>query len=60
MNRLVSKIVGRMAGKFKRQRLFEDLHALSLQGMNFGRGGDFKTSGEIYALNYVKTRITGQ
>lgn len=49
-------IKGRV-GKLSSQRLFEELHRLSLAGMNIGGGADFRSSGEEAALEYVRDHL---
>lgn len=51
---LIKKLLSPLLGKVKLQPIFEYLHYLSLIGMNIGRGGDFRTSGEVFVVNYIK------
>jgi FkbM family methyltransferase len=46
-------------GKRFLQPLYSALHFLALKGMNFGRGADFKSSGELVVLDYVKKSLAG-
>ena len=47
-------------GKKVYQKLFSWLHKLSIEGLNYGGGSDFRYSGELYAANYIKSKIHGQ
>lgn len=44
-------------GKVLWQRLFRRLHTLSLRGMNFGNGGDFTASGELFVLKHIRSQF---
>ena len=33
---------------------------MAIKGMNYGRGGDFRTSGELFALGYIKNKLAGR
>jgi FkbM family methyltransferase len=46
------------AGKIKFQKYFEFLHSISVIGMNYGNGGDFRKSGESFAIQYVKSKLS--
>lgn len=50
-------IIGPFKGKRAFQRTFELMYLASLQGMNYGRGGDEKFSGERHAIRYVKAKL---
>jgi FkbM family methyltransferase len=39
------------------QGFFEFLHLAGIYGMNYGNGGDFRTSGEFYAIRHARTRL---
>lgn len=43
-------------GALALQPLFERLHRISLTGMNYGRGGDLETSGELHILRWLHDR----
>lgn len=58
MKKILSKILGPMAGKIKYQGLFEHLHQLSLNGMNIGGGGSTDTSGERFAMEYIHHKLS--
>lgn len=47
------KILHIVVGKKGLQKFFEPLLRLSLKGLNYGNGGDFKISGELYVLKYI-------
>lgn len=57
MKRIILFFLKRNAGKFKMQKLYETLFQLSLTGMNYGNGGDFKESGELNVLKLIKEKI---
>ncbi|MCS7074240.1 MAG: FkbM family methyltransferase, partial [Bacteroidia bacterium] len=44
-------------GKKTFQSFFYKLHILSIKGMNYGGGADFDSSGELFVLNYLSTRL---
>jgi FkbM family methyltransferase len=43
-----------LVGKKQLQPFFERLYRISLRGMNYGLGGMVESSGEMFAINYVK------
>lgn len=47
-----------LSGKSKYQNLFEYLYLLSIDGMNYGKGDFFDTSGELNALKYIKSKLS--
>lgn len=51
---IVNKYTRGRLGKQAAQPLFEWLHSLGLNGMNYGAGWSIQGSGEIGALSYVK------
>ena len=60
MKKLVKRILHRLSGKIRYQRFFQSLHTVAIQGMNYGRGGDFRSSGELFALSYIQKKLTGR
>lgn len=54
--KLFRRLINKQSGKLSYQELFEELHAISLKGMNIGEGSGTSSSGEIEALNYIKTK----
>ncbi len=56
--KFVCKTVLTDAGKIKHQTLFENLHQLSLTGMNIGGGSDSAYSGEKNALKYIFNKFS--
>lgn len=44
-------------GKKQFQWFYTRLYKLSLSGMNASRGGDFKTSGEMYVCRYIRKKL---
>lgn len=49
----IKKLLSPLLGRRKLQPIFEYLNYISLAGMNIGRGGDFRSSGEIYVVNFI-------
>lgn len=49
-----------LLGKKCLQPLYQKLHTLSLYGMNYGNGGDFHKSGELYAAQYIKNKLASK
>lgn len=41
------------------QWFWERLHNLALRRMNYGYGGNFRTSGELYVARYINNRLSG-
>jgi FkbM family methyltransferase len=56
-NIFCNRILIPQKGKLAAQAMFERLHELSLQGMNYGNGSDFENNGELQALNYIRTNL---
>lgn len=57
MGRILNIFAKNISGKKRFQNFWTELYQVSLIGMNIGGGGDFETSGEKSALEYVKTRV---
>lgn len=55
--KVIKKIISPVCGKIGLQKIFKALYLVSLEGMNIGRGADFKDSGEKYALEYVNNNL---
>lgn len=53
----MKKILRYFFGKTSLQPIFEVLHRIALQGMNYSNGSGIKISGELNAMQYVKQRI---
>jgi FkbM family methyltransferase len=47
-------------GKKKMQKIYEGMFHLSLSGMNYGNGGDFKESGELAVLTSIKDHFKNE
>ena len=54
MNR---KLINLIAGRKSLQKLFELLYSASVYGMNYGNGGNFRSSGELFAAKYIKGKL---
>lgn len=57
---IINKILDKIVGKIRFQKFFEILFNVSVRGMNFGNGGNFKESGELFVLNHIKTELINQ
>lgn len=57
MKKIIWGILGITAGRLFWQRWYEFLLDVAVDGMNFGRGGDFRTDGELDLLHHIKGRI---
>lgn len=56
MKRLINAILDRFEGRIGLQRFYEILHLIAVGGMNYGNGGNFRTSGELAMLRTIKAR----
>ena len=56
----MTKILNNVVGKKRLQRFFEPLFLLSLRGLNYGNGGDFKESGELNVLKYISDKFNNE
>jgi len=48
-----------LEGKRKYQRFFGRLHDVAIAGMNYGKGDEFTTSGELVVLRHVHSSLVG-
>jgi FkbM family methyltransferase len=55
---ILKNFLENQAGLKKRQYFFERLHEIALKGMNFGNGAEFALSGELVALEYIKSKLS--
>lgn len=53
MKNLLKRILAPIIGGAHFQKLLNNIHALSLIGMNVGGGGDTKNSGEEFVIKYI-------
>lgn len=60
MKKAMKKILNNVVGKKRLQNLFEFLFSISLRGLNYGNGGDFKESGELNVLKYVNEKFNAE
>lgn len=60
MKGFVRYFLKRSFGKKQLQPFYEALLRLSLRGMNYGNGGNYKESGELGVLLYVKKRLENE
>lgn len=54
MKKIIQNLLKKQSGKRRMQKIYEVLFEISLRGMNYGNGGDFKDSGEMYVLKFIK------
>jgi FkbM family methyltransferase len=57
MKKKLINILSSNFGKKRMQSLYETLYNISLLGMNYGNVRDFKSSGELHALKYIKDSL---
>ncbi|MBC7888546.1 MAG: FkbM family methyltransferase [Ferruginibacter sp.] len=57
MKRVIGYVLRKPSGRKSMQKIYETLFRLSLTGLNYGNGGDFKDSGELYVLKYIKEKL---
>jgi len=57
---MISRLLQKIKGIKKAQKYFERLFKLSLAGMNYGIGGNFKDSGELNTFKYIKNKFEGE
>lgn len=58
--KMMINILNNFLGWKRHQRFFEPLFLLSLKGLNYGNGGDFKESGELYVLKYINEKFNNE
>jgi FkbM family methyltransferase len=57
MKKIIWSLLGLFAGKRSMQGFYEGLLGVALDGMNYGRGGNFRTSGELHLLHHIKNNL---
>ncbi len=55
---MMKKVIDFIAGRKLLQPLFETMFRAGMYGMNYGRGGNFRDSGEMHAAEYIKSRLS--
>jgi hypothetical protein len=60
IKKMMTKILNNAVGKKRLQKFFEPLLLLSLRGLNYGNGGDFKESGELNVLKYINDKFNNE
>jgi FkbM family methyltransferase len=55
---LIRRLLKPLEKKRKYQHFWKRLHAISLSGMNIGKGENCSSSGEIYAIKFVASRLS--
>lgn len=58
--KIINKILNKFSGRKRYQNLFQSLYNISLKGMNYGNGGDFKESGELYVLEHISKKFNNE
>ena len=51
------RLLNLIMGKMSLQKYFRFLYSVSLRGMNYGNGGNFRTSGERFAAEYIRAKL---
>lgn len=54
---MLKNVLNLFAGKKSIQKYFEFAYSKALDGMNYGNSGEYKSSGEIAAAEYVKNKL---
>lgn len=54
---LLKKAIIKVLSKISNQSFWEALFSLSLRQMNFGNGGDFSQSGELFVLKLIQNKL---
>ena len=54
MKKMVLNVLKTFAGRKRLQSIYKHIHRLSLYGMNYGNGTNFKESGELNVMKYVR------
>ncbi len=60
VKQLIWKYLSKNTGNKKFQRVFHSGYRLALVGMNYGRGGTYSESGELYVLKMVAEKYKGK
>lgn len=57
MKKIIFVILRTVEGKLFWQKFFQKLFFLSIRGLNYGNGGEFKESGELHAIEHIKKHL---
>jgi len=57
IKQLVIKLTMKGFSKIKNQSFWENIYNLSLRQMNFGNGGNFSQSGELFVLKFIRKKL---
>lgn len=60
IKKMIEKILKNVVGKKNFQNFFEYIFNISLKGLNYGNGGDFKESGELNVLKFVHDKFDAE
>ncbi|MHB1108007.1 MAG: FkbM family methyltransferase [Lutibacter sp.] len=60
IKKMMIKILNNVIGGKRSQKFHELLFGLSLRGLNYGNGGDFKESGELNVLKYINDKFNNE
>ncbi len=52
------KVIFKFLSIISNQHVWENIFLLSLRKMNFGNGGDFKQSGELFVAKFIQNRLS--
>lgn len=52
------EILNLITGRLAMQKWFQILYSVSLRGMNYGNGGNFRTSGERFVAKYICSKLS--
>ena len=52
------EILNLITGRVAMQKWFQILYSVSLRGMNYGNGGNFRTSGERFVAEYICSKLS--
>lgn len=58
LKKIVLRLLQNIEGKTTWQKFYQRLFSLSIRGLNYGNGGDFKESGEMFVLQYIKNKLS--
>ncbi|MCO5233652.1 MAG: FkbM family methyltransferase [Chitinophagales bacterium] len=60
LKKIIQEFVINILYKISNQYIWDQLFQLSLRQMNFGNGGYFHQSGELYVANYIKKQLKNE
>ena len=54
---ILLKVIIKILSKIRNQDIWENIFQLSLSEMNFGNGGDFSQSGELFVAKFIQSKL---